>query len=75
MIAIAIIIMLGILVICIFGDKLEYNVPVISLLLVTLFVVGVLVGNDYPKSSKKKITPKIKVECEDNKCDTTYIYE
>lgn len=47
---------------------------VVMLGLVALLVMGMRIGEDFPKSSKKKITPKVKVECENNKCDTTYIY-
>lgn len=56
-------------------DEKKDSAPFILLGLAGILVVGVLLGNESPKSSKKKITPKIRVECEDNKCDTTYIYE
>lgn len=38
-------------------------------------VITLLIDNDSSKTSKKRIEPKIKIECKNNKCDTTYIYE
>lgn len=68
----AVILLIGIPLVYHFDKK--NNLFVMRLLVMMLFVTGIVIGNDYPKSSKKKITPKIKVECENNKCDTTYIY-
>lgn len=55
-------------------DEEKNDGVIVTLGLVILTAMGTIIGNESPKSSKKKITPKIKVECEDNKCDTTYIY-
>lgn len=63
----------GITLIYLFDEE-KNHVVVVTLGLMILTVMGTIIGNESPKSSKKKITPKIKVECEDNKCDTTYIY-
>lgn len=40
-----------------------------------LFLASSTLGGNFPKYSEKIIIPKIKVVCENNKCDTTYIYE
>jgi len=74
MIVAAILLMMGIILIYFFDEQKDYTV-VVGLGLIALFIISILIGNEAPKSSKKKITPKIKVECENNKCDTTYIYE
>ncbi len=74
MIVAAIILMVGILLTYLFDKQKDYT-GVVGLGLIALLIMGILIGNEAPKSSKKKITPKIKVECENNKCDTTYIYE
>lgn len=70
----AFLLIVGITLIYLFDEEKDFTVVVI-LGLVGIFVMGTIFVDNYPKSSKKKITPKIKVECEDNKCDTTYIYE
>ena len=56
-------------------DEERNHAPLIGFALIGLVVMGAIFGSEISKSSKKKITPKIKVECENNKCDTTYIYE
>lgn len=54
---------------------------------VTMFIVGLIVftasmlglgvemGLKVDKTVKHKIEPQVKVECVDNKCDTTYVYK
>lgn len=71
---IAIILMVGLFVIYVFDDEKDWTF-VVGLSLVALIVLGIIMGKESPKSSKKKIEPKIKIECLNNKCDTTYIYE
>jgi integral membrane sensor domain MASE1 len=46
----------------------------IFLLILSILVIGVLIGEDEIKHSKHKVTPVVKVECMNTKCDTTYIY-
>lgn len=53
----------------------------------TMFIVGLIVftasmlglgvemGLQSNKTVKHKIEPQVKVECVDNKCDTTYVYK
>ena len=53
----------------------------------TMFIVGLIVftasmlglgvemGLQSNKQVKHKIEPQVKVECVDNKCDTTYVYK
>jgi len=37
--------------------------------------LGVEMGLQSNKQVKHKIEPQVKVECVDNKCDTTYVYK
>ncbi len=46
----------------------------IFLLILSILAIGVLIGEDEIKHTKHKVTPVIKVECMNTKCDTTYIY-
>jgi len=43
-------------------------------LALSMLAIGVLMGENETKHSKHKVTPVVKVECMNNKCDTTYIY-
>jgi uncharacterized membrane protein len=70
---IAVVLIVGITLIYKLDEEKDFAV-VVMLGLVALVVIGMVIGEYFPKSSKKKITPKVKVECENNKCDTTYIY-
>ncbi len=36
--------------------------------------LGIELGEREDKQVNKKIEPQVKIECVDNKCDTTYIY-
>lgn len=71
---IAVVLIIWITLIYFYDENKDLTVVVV-LGLIALVVMGIIIGENFPKSSKKKITPKIKVECENNKCDTTYIYE
>jgi hypothetical protein len=54
---------------------------------ITMFIVGLIIltasmlglgvemGLQSNKQVKHKIEPQVKVECVDNKCDTTYVYK
>jgi len=46
----------------------------IFLLILSILAIGVLIGEDEIKHTKHKVTPVVKVECINTKCDTTYIY-
>jgi cell division protein FtsW (lipid II flippase) len=46
----------------------------IFLLILSILAIGVLIGEDEIKHTKHKVTPVVKVECMNTKCDTTYIY-
>jgi hypothetical protein len=43
-------------------------------LALSMIAMGVLIGENEIKHSKYKVTPVVKVECMNTKCDTTYIY-
>ncbi len=43
-------------------------------LALSMIAIGVLIGENGIKHSKYKVTPVVKVECMNTKCDTTYIY-
>ena len=43
-------------------------------LVFSMLALGVLIGENEVKNSKHKLTPVVKVECTNTKCDTTYIY-
>ena len=44
------------------------------ILALSMLAIGVLIGENEIKNSKYKVTPVVKVECMNTKCDTTYIY-
>ena len=47
----------------------------VSLLMTLCFLLGVLtVVDEVGIKSDKPLTPSVKIECKDGKCDTTYIY-
>lgn len=46
----------------------------VVLLMISMLTVGVIIGENEVKKVKHKVTPVIKVECMNTKCDTTYIY-
>ena len=46
----------------------------VSLLMTLFFLLGVLMVDEVGIKSDKPLTPFIKIECKDSKCDTTYIY-
>lgn len=71
---IAVVLIIWITLIYFYDENKDLTVVVV-LGLIALVVMGIIIGENFPKSSKKKIIPKIKVECINNKCDTTYIYE
>jgi hypothetical protein len=43
-------------------------------LALSMIAIGVLIGENGIKRLKYKITPVVKVECMNSKCDTTYVY-
>jgi hypothetical protein len=43
-------------------------------LALSMIAIGVVIGANEIKRSKHKVTPVIKVECMNSKCDTTYVY-
>jgi len=43
-------------------------------LALSMIAIGVLIGENGIKHSKYKVTPVVKVECMNMKCDTTYVY-
>lgn len=48
----------------------------VSLLTTLCFLLGVLtVVDEVGIKSDKPLTPSVKIECKDGKCDTTYIYK
>ena len=57
------------------GDDMR-NMFVFSIFILVLSVlaIGILMGESEIKNSKHKVTPVVKVECMNTKCDTTYIY-
>ena len=44
------------------------------MLVLSVLAIGILMGENKIKKSKHKVTPVVKVECMNTKCDTTYIY-
>jgi len=47
----------------------------VSLLMTLCFLLGVFtVVDEVGIKSDKLLTPSVKIECKDGKCDTTYIY-
>ena len=58
------------------GDDDGRNMFVFGLFVLVLSVlaIGILIGENEIKNSKHKVTPVVKVECMNSKCDTTYIY-
>ena len=58
------------------GDNDMRNMFVFGLFILVLSVlaIGILMGENEIKNSKRKVTPVVKVECMNTKCDTTYIY-
>ena len=58
------------------GDDDGRNMFVFGLFVLVLSVlaIGILIGENEIKNSKHKVTPVVKVECMNTKCDTTYIY-
>jgi len=51
-----------------------FIVGLVLLVLVSLGI-GLEMGLQSNKQVKHKIEPQVKVECVDNKCDTTYVYK
>ena len=75
--AISSVIMIGIsYVIKTDGDNDMRNMFIFALFILVLSVlaIGILLGENEVKKSKHKVTPVVKVECMNTKCDTTYIY-
>lgn len=68
------ILFLGLILMYIFDTERD-GLVLFVIAMFAFFAASLVVGNNFPKTSKKKIEPKIKVTCENNKCDTTYIYE
>ena len=46
----------------------------VFMLIISVLAIGILIGEGEIKYSKYKVTPVVKVECMNTKCDTTYIY-
>ena len=46
----------------------------VFMLIISVLAIGILIGEGEIKYSKYKVTPVVKVECMNMKCDTTYIY-
>jgi uncharacterized membrane protein len=46
----------------------------VFMLIISVLAIGILIGKGGIKYSKYKVTPVVKVECMNMKCDTTYIY-
>lgn len=44
------------------------------MLVLSVLAIGILLGENETKNSKHKVTPVVKIECMNSKCDTTYIY-
>jgi glucose uptake protein GlcU len=44
------------------------------ILSLSMIAIGVIIGANEIKRSKYKVTPVVKVECMNSKCDTTYVY-
>lgn len=44
------------------------------MLVLSVLAIGILIGENEIKTVKHKVTPVVKVECMNTKCDTTYIY-
>ena len=51
-----------------------FIVGLVLLVLVSLGI-GLEMGLQSNKQVKHKVEPQVKVECVDNKCDTTYVYK
>lgn len=58
------------------GDDDGRNMFVFGMFMLVLSVlaIGILIGENEIKHSKHKVTPVVKVECMNTKCDTIYIY-
>lgn len=56
------------------GESLNMFMCGLILLMISMLAIGVLMGKNEIKNSKHKVTPVVKVECMNTKCDTTYIY-
>lgn len=46
----------------------------VFILSLSMIAIGVIIGVNEIKRSKYKVTPVVKVECMNSKCDTTYVY-
>ena len=69
-----IILAIGLILIYLLDTEKKLVIPFFFVFMLVI-ALSATIGNDLSKTSKKKIEPKIKVECMNNKCDTTYIYE
>ena len=47
----------------------------VSVLMFLCFLLGVLMVDEVGIKSDKPLTPSVKIECKDGKCDTTYVYK
>lgn len=47
----------------------------LTLMVVSGVSLGVFLGESLDREFKQPITPTIHIECENGKCDTTYIYK
>jgi hypothetical protein len=56
------------------GDMRNMFLSGIFTLALSMIAMGVLIGENEIKRSKYKVTPVVKVECMNSKCDTTYVY-
>ena len=56
-------------------DGLNMFIVGLVLLVLVSLGIGLEMGLQSNKQVKHKIEPQVKVECVDNKCDTTYVYK
>jgi hypothetical protein len=56
-------------------DGLNMFIVGLVLLVLVSLGIGLEMGLQSNKTVKHKIEPQVKVECVDNKCDTTYVYK
>jgi hypothetical protein len=56
-------------------DGITMFITGLIVLTASMLGLGVEMGLQSNKQVKHKIEPQVKVECVDNKCDTTYVYK
>ena len=55
-------------------DEDNYLLGGLTICILSALSLGITLGANSNFRVKQPATPKIKIECVDNKCDTTYIY-